>query len=134
MTQLVLDDQLDVQKILPSLKGWLTSVRLQDLRPGERILDDRVPQLLLRLKKPTFVTIDRGFWRRRLGHPDYCIVHFAVSKDQQEELPRLLRLLFRLPQFRTRAARMGKVARVGRSSVIYWEGDKKVEVNLPRRD
>ena len=33
MSQLVLDDQLDVQIILPGLETWITAVRLQDLCP-----------------------------------------------------------------------------------------------------
>jgi hypothetical protein len=73
MSQLVLDDQLDLQVILPALKDRVTAVRLQDLRPGEHILDDRVPELLRTLKQPAFVTIDRGFWRRELCHPAYCV-------------------------------------------------------------
>jgi hypothetical protein len=60
MSQLVLDDQLDLQIIVPALEGWITSVRLQTLRPAEQILDERVPELLLTLNRPTFVTIDRG--------------------------------------------------------------------------
>jgi hypothetical protein len=131
MSQLVLDDQLDVQKVLPPLAGWMRAVRLQDLRPTERILDDRVPQLLLALNGPTFVTIDRGFWRRRLSHPGYCILYFALRKEEQEEIPPLLRRLFRRPEFRTRAVRMGKVARVSKSVVTYWEADKKTELHLP---
>jgi hypothetical protein len=91
MSQLVLDDQLDVQKIIPRLERWITSVRLQDLRPGERILDDRVPELLLSLKQPTFVTIDRGFWNRKLCHAGYCILVFRLAADEQDSLPDLLR-------------------------------------------
>ena len=73
MSQLVLDDQLDVQIILPALEGWLTAVRLQELRPDEHVLDDRVPEILRTLKTPTFVTIDHGFWNRRLCHCPICL-------------------------------------------------------------
>ena len=125
MSQLVLDDQLDVQIILPSLENWITAVRLQDLRPGEHILDDRVPEILQTLKTPTFVTIDHGFWNRRLSHPGYCILYFRLTKNEQEQLPDLLRQLFRLPEFRTRSARMGKVASVRQEAVAYWETGKK---------
>jgi len=34
MSQIVLDDQLDLQIIVPALEAW-TPVRLQDLRPRE---------------------------------------------------------------------------------------------------
>ena len=33
--------------------------------------------------------------------------------------------LFRLPEFRTRSVRMGKVASVGQEAVSYWEAGKK---------
>jgi hypothetical protein len=130
MSQLVLDDQLDVQIILPELEPWITAVRLQSLRPGEHILDERVPEILLTLKTPTFVTIDHGFWNRRLCHPGYCILYFGLHADDQQQLPGLLQRLFRLPEFRTRAARMGKVARVTEELVTYWEAGKKKVLNL----
>lgn len=39
MSQLVLDDQLDLDDVLPGLQSWITFVRLQALRHEERILD-----------------------------------------------------------------------------------------------
>jgi hypothetical protein len=134
MSQLVLDDQLDVQVIVPALEAWIPAVRLQDLRPTEHILDDRVPEILRTLKTPTFVTIDHGFWNRRLCHPGYCILYLDLAKDEQERLPGLLRRLFRLPEFRTRAVRMGKVARIRRETVTYWEAGEKKVLSLPEAD
>ena len=131
MSQLVLDDQLDVQIIVPALEAWITAVRLQQLRPTEHILDDRVPEILRTLKTPAFVTIDHGFWNRRLCHPGYCILYFDLAKDEQQQLPELLRRLFRLPEFRTRAVRMGKVARVRQEAVTYWEDGEKKVLSLP---
>src|SRR5262249_23352549 len=126
MSQIVLDDQLDMQILVPPLKAWTTVVRLQDLRPGERILDDRVPEILRTLRTPTFVTIDHGFWNRRLCHLDYCILYFDCAKNEQQLLPALLRQLLRLPEFDTRTQRMGKVARIQQEKVRYWEvGAKK---------
>jgi hypothetical protein len=130
MSQLVLDDQLDVQIIVPALEAWITAVRLQHLRPTEHILDDRVPEILGTLKTPTFLTIDHGFWKRRLCHPDYCILYFDLAKDEQHQLPPLLRRLFRLPEFRTRAVRMGKVARVGQVAVTFWQAGEKQTLSL----
>jgi len=132
MSQLVLDDQLDVQIILANLETWITAERLQNLRPGEHILDDRVPEILLTLKTPTFVTIDRGFWNRRLSHPGYCILYCQLTKDEQEQLPGLVRRLFRLAEFRTRFARMGKVAKVRQETVDYWEAGKKNTLRLSK--
>ena len=134
MSQLILDDQLDVQVILPALAGWKTAVRIQQLRPGELIRDDRIPSLLLSLTNPTFLTIDRGFWKRQLCHRRYCILFFALSKEEQGAIPVLMRRLFSLPQFRTRSSRMGKVARVGKRSVVYWQAGTKQKLKLPSLD
>ncbi len=130
MSQLVLDDQVDLTIVLPAVEPWITAIRLQSLRPGEQILDDRIPEILLTLKTPTFITIDHGFWNRRLCHPDYCIVYFALRSDEQEGLPGLLRSLLHLPGFSTRAARMGKVARVDDDTVTFWEAGKKTILPL----
>src|SRR5258708_6196456 len=112
MSQLILDEQIDLQVVLPSLRRWTSVKPLQDVRPGELVRDDRIPEILLTLAKPTFVTIDHGFWDRRLCHPEYCILYFALRNDQQEFLPRMLRALFKQTGFNTRASRMGKVARI----------------------
>jgi hypothetical protein len=120
MTQLILDDQLIPSEVLRPLQKWTTAQRLRDLRPGEQILDERVPEILLTLKQPTFVTIDQGFWDVRWCHPGYCIAYFALRDDQQRELPGLLRALFREEVFRTRVRRMGKVVRVSRISIDFW--------------
>lgn len=125
MSQVVLDDQLDVQIMLPALENWITAVRLRDLRPSEHILDDRVPEILRTLRMPTFVTTDHGFWNRRLCHSDYCIVYFELLTEEQELLPGLLRRLLRVPEFHTRALRMGKVCRVQDDTVTYWESGKR---------
>ncbi len=121
MSQLILDDQLDVREVLRSLQKWVKVQRLCDLRPNERILDDRVPEILLSVGHPTFVTIDKDFWDRRLCHPKYAILYFALRDDEQELLPGLLRSLLRRKEFRTRVSRMGKVARVSSTRIDYWQ-------------
>lgn len=121
MSQLVLDDQLDVIKVLPGLRRWASAIRLQALRPGEHILDDRVPEILLSCHEPTFVTIDAGFWKPKLCHSGYCIVYAEVDSRRQQAIPELLRRLFRHPRFKSHALRMGKVIRLTQAGVSYWE-------------
>lgn len=121
MSQLILDDQLDVTEILPSIRRWITARRLQDLRPGELIRDDRIPEILLTLKSPTFLTIDHGFWDARLCHPKYCILYFALRDDQQQLIPGLLRALLRRAEFRSRSNRMGKVVHVSGQGIAYCQ-------------
>ncbi len=95
------------------------------------IRDERVPELLLTLNRPTFITIDHGFWQRKICHSGYCILYFALAKEEQGELPPLLRRLLHLPEFHTRAAHMGKVARVQKQLATYWEAGEKKVLKLP---
>jgi hypothetical protein len=128
MSQIILDDQLFDLEVLVPIARWITVQRLRDLRPGEVIKDDRVPGLLRQLRQPTFVTIDMGFWNRGLRDARYCILCFPLRNEKQYELPGLLRRLLRLPEFRTKAARMGKVAQVSPTHVEYWQlGDERLQ-------
>lgn len=125
MSQLVLDDQLQLLKVVEPIRKWAKCLRLSDLRPGERILDERVPEVLRGLNKPTFITIDQDFWAPHNCHPSYCILHFALRDDQQYQLPGLLRALVRTTEFQKRAWRMGKVARVSPVSIDYYQFPKE---------
>ena len=126
MSQIILDDQLFDLEVLIPLARWITVQRLRDVRPGEVIKDERVPELLRQLPQPTFVTIDMGFWDKGLRDVHYCILCFPLRNDEQHQLPALLRRLLQLPEFRTKAERMGKVARVSPSHVEYWRmGDEQ---------
>ena len=126
MSQIILDDQLVDTEVRAQLAQWTTVQRLRDLRRGEVIKDERVPMILRELRQPTFVTIDTGFWNLRLRDARYCILCFPLRNDEQRQIPGLLRQLLHLPEFATKAARMGKVARVGQTHVDYWQlGDEQ---------
>ena len=126
MTQFVLDDQLHTEAVREPISHWSTARFLRDLRPGEVIKDERVPSILRALRRATFITIDDGFWHRNLRDHRYCIVYFALRTDEQATIPVLLRRLLRLPASRTRAARMGKVVRVSRGRITWWQlGDDR---------
>ncbi len=120
MSQIILDDQLFDVEVLVPLARWITVQRLRELRPNEVIKDDRVPLLLRELRQPTFVTIDMGFWNRDLRDPKYCIVCFPLRNEEQHLLPERLYRLVQLSEFHTKAARMGKVVRVGPERIDYW--------------
>jgi hypothetical protein len=122
VSQFVLDEQLHVVDVLAALRRWGKCQLPHDLRPGQRVLDDRVPEILRDFNQPTFLTIDQGFWDARYCHPGYCcILYFAFRDDQQGRIPGLLRALRRRPEFRTRAGRMGKVVRVSPVSIEYYQ-------------
>jgi len=121
VSQFILDDQLDVATVLQPLQEWTTAQRIRELRPGQRVLDERIPAILLTLRQPTFLTIDRDFWHSSWCHPAYCLVYFALRADEQGQIPALLRALLRRPEFRSRTARMGKLARVSTISIDFWQ-------------
>jgi hypothetical protein len=125
MSQILLDEHISHPRVLLLLQKWIKVEPLTELRRGQHVLDERVPSLLLTLKQPTFVTIDRDFWKRHLCHPDYCLLYFPLRREEQGMIPDLLRALLRLPEFRTRAARMGKVARVSTAAIHYWQFPNK---------
>jgi hypothetical protein len=120
MSLFLLDEQLARANVVARLPKRLKVQRLKDLRPGEQLLDDRIPEVLCTLRQPTLLTIDRDFWDRRFCHPGYCILYFHLPDERRDQLPGLLRALPALEEFRTRARRMGKVARVGRAGVDFW--------------
>jgi hypothetical protein len=119
MSQLILDEQLNLRRLLPVISKWITVQPLSGLRPGEQIRDDRVPEILRALNQPTLVTIDHDFWSPRWCHPGYCVLYFAMEDHEQVLLPGLLRTLLQHPEFRTRAHRRGKVARVSTVAVEF---------------
>ena len=80
MSQIVLDDQLFPLDVLVPIARWATVQRLRDVRPGEVIKDERVPVILRDLRQPTFVTIDMGFWTRRMCDGRYCMVCFPLRR------------------------------------------------------
>lgn len=131
MSQFILDEQLAVNEVLNPLQRRLKVQRLVELRPGEHILDDRIPEILLTLTKPAFVTLDSDFWNVDLCHPGYAILYFALSDDDQDQVPHLLMELLKLDPFKTRARRMGKVVRVGKTLIQYWQRGSNTLHEIP---
>lgn len=95
--------------------------------------DERVPTLLRSARHPTFLTIDNDFWSKMYCDRHSCVIVFGLRDYEQADLPVLLRRLLRLPDFRTRAPRMGKVTRVNREEVRWWQFGDDVEhgIHLP---
>lgn len=121
MSQFIIDEQLLLDRVLLPIRKWASVRRIDDLRPDEVIKDERIPSFLQQIKHSTFVTIDSGFWKSRYCHPQYCILYFSLRDDQQEQLPLKLRRLCQLTEFKTKNARMGKVARIGMNKIEWWE-------------
>jgi hypothetical protein len=127
---LVLDASLSNEEVLLPLQKIMRTISIRDVRPYEVVKDDRVPVLLRELSAPMFITIDEaGFWHRRLCDRSYCVLCFALNKNQQKLIPGMLRQLLRLPEFKTKSARMGKVARLSLASIQYYQlGERALHV------
>jgi hypothetical protein len=129
MSQALLDEHLSRTEVLMPLRRWTTAQKIEDLVSDETLKDDRIFQILRNQKQPTFVTLDAGFFYRRYRDRRYCIIYFVLLRQEQSRLPRLLRQLFRLQEFNTKAARMGKIARVSGEKVEFWQvGDEKKRI------
>ena len=100
---------------------------MTQLRPGSVIRDDAIPALLRRLNQPTFVTTNvDDFWPVVEPHPAYCIVCLNLPRERNREVPLVLRQLFALAEFRTKALRMGKVVRSSTHGVLYYDQSRLV--------
>ena len=77
------------------------------LRPRTIIKDEAIPALLRGAAQPTFVTINiTDFWELVRPHRNYCIITVALPKERIPEIPHWLRRLFRLPEFKSKRARI----------------------------
>jgi hypothetical protein len=121
---IVLDEHLQGARLEEAIGRWYRGrvCFVGALRPGSIVKDDSIPHLLRAARQPTFVTQNwKHFWQRTPADSDFCVVCFTSPSEQAREIAPLLRRLFRLPAFQTRAARMGKIARVSGEQVTYYQ-------------
>lgn len=125
MSLFILDDHLARVAVRERVLHWATAQYVRDLRPGEVVKDDRILDILRTLQRPTFISVDHSFWNRDHRDSRYCIVYLALRGRDHGRAPDLLRRLLRLPEFRARAVRMGKVVHLGEDHVRWWQlGDQ----------
>lgn len=127
---IVVDENIHDHRTMEAISAWYPGrvISVTTLRPRSVIKDDAIPGLLLKVVQPTFVTINAiDFWRKVQPHNGYCIVAISLPEERVRELPDFLRRLFRLPAFKTRALRMGKVIRLAPSRIDYYQFDRRVE-------
>ena len=131
---IVLDEHLKGLGIESALKRWYRgSVHvINDLRPGTVIKDDAIPAILRACPKPTFVTLNWiHFWQREAAHEAFCLVCLTLPTHRAEDVSPILRRLFRTPAFRTKLARMGKVARISADQVAYYQAGESQTYVFP---
>src|SRR2546426_1003385 len=89
------------------------------------IQDPDIIPLLHQLKRPTFFTHDEGYFRLARVHRNYCLVWLDLFDGDAAVF---IRRFLRHPAFRTHAQRMGKVVRLHRDGVHYWQAGKPQRV------
>jgi hypothetical protein len=122
----ILDEDISVPECeqLRVYKIHFRQIGVEIGRSGMKDREEILP-LLHRLKRPTFFTLDHGFYHPTLLHQGYCLVFLDIWED---EVAAYIRRFFRHAAFRTQAQRVGKVVRVHHSGVNYWQADiKKVQ-------
>jgi hypothetical protein len=103
------------------LREWRIAVRLIGPDVADKsILDENIIPLLHRLKRPTFFTRDRDFWKASLCHQSYSIVYLDI-RETEGEIARYIRRFLRDPHFNTHAKRLGKVVRVHPQGSQFWQ-------------
>ncbi|MGI8786911.1 MAG: hypothetical protein ACR2HG_04020 [Pyrinomonadaceae bacterium] len=118
---IILDEHLSLPLIAEEIEKWYQgSVKnLSELRGASVIKDEGVPELLLKVKNPTFITINyTDFWRKIEAHQGYCIICLKLDSNRSLELPNRLREILKNLELKTKRARMGKV--VSARGVINW--------------
>ena len=89
--------------------------------------DDEIIPLLHQLDRPTFFTLDGGFYDRRLRHEEYCLVHLDVEEELVGEY---VRRLLRHRALNSKAKRMGRVIRVSPTGLALWRVHQEQEGRL----
>ena len=120
---IVLDEQICRPWMQQAIKRWYKGavMYITDVRPHTLILDDVMPVLLRELRQPTFVTINHSdFWHKLLANDAYCAICFKLSEERVRELPEMLRDVLRMPEWKTKRQRMGKVLLVSEQSLRWY--------------
>ena len=110
------------------LRGWRIPIRQIGYEVGRKgMKDDEIIPVLLRLRHPTFFTLDYDFYKRGLCHARYCLVCLDVG---QYEAAVFVRRLLRHREFDTEAKHMGAVIRVSHRGLSVWRLHAEKAVRL----
>ena len=120
---IVLDENLQVLRLGNLIATWYEGVcaTSQTSIQGQLLRTKPFLPIYGNSGGATFVTTNvTDFWRRGRADARYGIVCLSLPNERLREVPNLLRRLFRLPELKTKAARIGKVVRVSRRQVQYY--------------
>ena len=86
------------------------------------IKDENLIPVLHSLKRVTFFTLDKDFYTYQLCHRSYCLVQLELSPKIAADY---IRQFLKHPAFDTETKRLGKVVRLHRSGLEYFEIGKR---------
>ena len=125
---ILLDENTDADQRM-MLEARRIPVRQVGVSWGRKGMDDpEIVTALQQLRSVTFLTRDPDFFRRELCHPSYCLALIDASASKTAEYA--LRFL-RHRNFRTHAQRMGKVARLQPTGIVFWAWREPAESIQP---
>ena len=106
----------------PKLREWHIPFR-QIGRELSRlgIKDPEIIPLLHQLRRVTFFTQDKGFFKRSLVHAAYCLV---VLDGPVDDAAWFVRRFLRHPRFDTERKRLGTLARVHHEAIEFWQKNR----------
>ena len=100
------------------LRSWQIRVRQIGVDIARKGLqDEEIIPCLYHLRRPTFFTGDRGFYRREVCHRQYGIVCLEVAP---EEVAIFVRRVLRHSRLNTQAKRLGTVVRASHRGLGLW--------------
>lgn len=100
------------------LRGWRLHIHQVGYEVGRKGLKDtEIIPLLLRLRSPTFFSLDSDFYKRKLCHSRYCLVF--VDVDQYEAATFIRRFLSH-SEYKTKNKRKGRVIRISHIGISVW--------------
>ena len=125
---IILDHNIPENQV-EQLRLWKIHFKQVGFEVGRPEWDDQqeILRYLHATRKVTFFTRDLGFFRRRLCHPNYCIVVLIVPV---KETASYIRRLLRHPRFKTRAGRVGKVLKLSSRKILLWQGKSRSFIGL----
>jgi hypothetical protein len=83
--------------------------------------------LLHSLNRPTFKSLDHGFFKRERCHSSFCLVHLNVAEERAAEF---IRRALRHDQLNSWVKRKGGVLRLRPTRISLWRGHARQMVHL----
>ena len=129
---MIMLDEAVHESLRQQLRRWRLSISEIGLDVASKgVKDESIIPFLQMLRRPTFITYDRQFYRRVLCHTAYCLV---VIPPEEENEALLVRRLLRHPAFNTQRKRMGAVLHISPAGITCWRLHAEREEKLGWQD